>query len=120
MWQMDSTMITGAVDRLSPPAPCAVLRERALVELGLTQAQLSAALGVSRPHVNMILKGRCGITADLAIRLGHVLGTAPQYWLQLRSDFELHQEIERMRGVVEKLPRLVPAPSVAEALSLAA
>jgi len=112
--------ISETEERLGPPAPCEVLRDRALIELGLTQAQLANALGVSRPHLNMILKGRCGITADLALRLGHVLGTDAQYWLQLRAEFELHQESQRMHGVLERLPRLVGALSGGISLSLAA
>ena len=98
------TAVDGPRPHFSPPAPCAVLRDRALVEMGLTQAELAHALGVSRPHLNMILKGRCGITAELALRLGHVLGTGPRYWLQLRAEFELHQEIERMGSVSKSFP----------------
>lgn len=108
------------LSRSSPPAPHAVLRDRALVQMGLTQAQLASALGVSRPHLNMILNGRCGITAEFALRLGHVLGTGTQYWLQLRSAFELHLELVRLGGELDRLPKLVSAQGTEAPLSIAA
>ena len=58
-------------------------------ELGLTQAALAQALGVSPMRVSHVLRGTRPITAELALRLGRALRQTPQYWLNLQADFDL-------------------------------
>jgi addiction module HigA family antidote len=58
-------------------------------ELGLTQAALAQALGVSPMRVSHVLRGSRPVTAELALRLGRALRQTPQYWLNLQADFDL-------------------------------
>ena len=60
-----------------------------LEELGLSQAQLARALGVSSMRVSHVVHGTRPITAELALRLGRALGQSPQYWLYLQSIYDL-------------------------------
>ena len=89
-----------------PPSPWQVLREKLLDGMELTQAELARALGISCPRLNMILKGRCQISAEIALRIEKVFDISPQYWLRIRMDFELHEERQRMSRALDKLPRL--------------
>ena len=61
------------VNGLPPIHPGEFLRET-LDELGLTQAALAEAIGVSPMRVSHVLKGDRPVTAELALRLGRAPG----------------------------------------------
>ncbi|MCB4858232.1 HigA family addiction module antidote protein [Sphingobium sp. PNB] len=82
-----------------PQLPGVFLRDRVLRKPGakITQEALADALDVSRFTVNQIINGHRAITADMAVRLAHVLGTSADLWLdmQMRVDlFEAHKKLE--------------------------
>jgi addiction module HigA family antidote len=45
----------------------------------MSQAALAKALGVSRFTVNQVLGGRRAVSAEMALRLGHVLTRRPSF-----------------------------------------
>jgi addiction module HigA family antidote len=90
----------------NPPAPGEVLKDKLLDGADLTQAQLARAIGISCPRLNMIIKGRCPITPEIALRIERVFDIAPQFWLRIRTEFELFEERERMAGELQRLPQL--------------
>ncbi len=98
--------LTSIDSHLTPPTPGHVLRVKVLEGMGLTQAQLAKAMGVSRPRLNMTLTGRCPISPEIALRLGHATGTSPQFWLRVRAEFELWKEKQTMAGILTSLPML--------------
>ena len=82
--------------------------EEFMEPLGLTQADLAAAMGVPRKHVNELCNDRRAITADTALMLARVFGNSADFWLNLqrRNDLwealhspERRQRIERARPV---------------------
>ena len=89
-----------------PPSPGDVLRQKLLDEARLSQADLAEALGISRPRLNMILKGRCQLSAEIALRIERVFGISPQMWLRVRGEFELFEERQRMSAELDALPQL--------------
>jgi addiction module HigA family antidote len=89
-----------------PLSPGAVLQERIVGRLGLSQAALAKALGVSRFTVNQVLGGRRGVTAEMALRLGHVLDTSPELWLKLQAQVDLFEARRAAGAEIAKLPRL--------------
>lgn len=90
----------------NPPSPGAVLKAKLLDGMNLTQAQLARALGISKPRLNMILKGRCQMGAEIALRIERVFGISPQYWLRVRNEFELFEERQRLATDLEALAKL--------------
>jgi addiction module HigA family antidote len=48
-------------------------------------------LRVSTTRLNEIIRGKRGITADTAWRLGDWLGTGPDVWMNLQSKWDLWQ-----------------------------
>ncbi|HYI24530.1 MAG TPA: HigA family addiction module antitoxin [Thermomicrobiales bacterium] len=56
---------------------------------GITGAGAARSLGIPQSRISNIIRGRTGITADTALRLGRWLGTGPQFWLNLQKDYEL-------------------------------
>jgi addiction module HigA family antidote len=87
-----------------PPSPGEVLKAKILDGMELTQVQLARAIGISTPRLNMILKGRCQMSAEIALRIEKVFDIAPQYWLRIRNEHELFEERRRMANEIEALP----------------
>lgn len=69
--------------------PGEILREDFMEELGLSATALAKALGVSPPTVNEVVRGRRGITADMALRLQQYFGTSAEMWMGLQLQYEL-------------------------------
>ena len=61
----------------------------ALIDLGLPQAGLARAIGVSPMRISHVVKGTRPVTAELALLLGRAFGQSPQYWLNLQTRFDL-------------------------------
>ena len=49
------------------------------------------ALGIPTNRVTQILNEQRGISADTALRLARYFGTAPEFWMDLQSDYELRR-----------------------------
>ena len=67
-----------------------------LKELGMSAAELARQIDVPVKRITAIVKGERGITADTALRLGRWFGTTAEFWLNLRTLYELrlaHQEV---------------------------
>jgi antitoxin HigA-1 len=83
-----------------PPHPGSVLREY-LGSLSVTAA--ARHLGVTPVALSRLLNGSAGISAEMALRLSEVLGTTPELWLGLQTQYDLWQSSRRRR---RKLARL--------------
>ena len=77
------------MSRPDPIHPGEILEEEFMKPLGLSANALAHALDVPVTRVSEIVRGRRGITADTALRLARLLGTTPEFWLGLQSDFDL-------------------------------
>ncbi len=73
----------------TPISPGEVLQQEFLQELGVSQRALARAIGVPAMRISEIVRGKRGVTADTAIRLGRYVGTSPEFWLNLQSGWEL-------------------------------
>ena len=75
--------------RLKPIHPGEILREEFMVPLRLNANKLALALHVPAPSIYDIVKEERGISPEMALRLGYVFGTTPDFWLNLQSEFDL-------------------------------
>lgn len=82
-----------SVDQLRepPPHPGEMLLEEFLRPRGITQVEAARHLRISTTRLNEIIRGKRGITADTAWRLGDWLGTGPDVWMNLQSKWDLWQ-----------------------------
>ena len=69
--------------------PGEVLAEEFLKPLGLSARALAKAIEVPQNRISDIVRGRRGVSADTAIRLGRFLGTDPRFWLNLQTAHDL-------------------------------
>ncbi|MCO5160890.1 MAG: HigA family addiction module antitoxin [Mesorhizobium sp.] len=72
-----------------PTHPGAILREDVLPALGMTKSEFAAALGISRQMLHGLLTEKHGITAEMAVKLGHVLGNGPGIWIRMQQAYDL-------------------------------
>ncbi|MCI0520850.1 MAG: HigA family addiction module antitoxin [Chloroflexi bacterium] len=72
-----------------PLHPGEVLLEEFLKPMQLSQHALALARRVSPQKINDIVRGKCGVSGDTALRLASALGTTPEFWMGLQSDYEL-------------------------------
>ncbi len=84
----------------NPPHPGLVLREY----LGDIPVSSSAEhLGVTRVTLSRILNARAGISADMALRLSEALGTTPELWLGMQSQYDLWRATRSRRKKITPL-----------------
>ncbi len=76
---------------IPPLHPGQMIKEDFLSDYGLTQYALAKALGIPQSRLTEIIKGRRGITADTAARLGKCFGNSPGFWLNLQAEYDLRQ-----------------------------
>lgn len=69
--------------------PGEMLAEEFLKPLGMSATQLSEALGVPQNRISEIIRGRRGVTADTAIRLGRYFDTTAEFWTNLQASYEI-------------------------------
>jgi antitoxin HigA-1 len=73
----------------APRHPGDVIREDYLEPLGISQRALARAVGVHISHLTKVILGDIPMHAEVALRLGRVLGTSAEYWMGLRQAWEL-------------------------------
>ena len=75
----------------NPPHPGEFITEVFLKPNKLSGRELAAKLDVSASTLHRILKGKSGISPNMALRLAKALGRAPESWLALQYNHDLWQ-----------------------------
>jgi addiction module HigA family antidote len=73
----------------NPAHPGELLRE--WIPPGMTVTCAAEALGCSRVTLSRVLNGSAGVSAEMAVRLSHWLGTREDLWLDLQNQYDLAQ-----------------------------
>jgi addiction module HigA family antidote len=85
-----------------PTHPGEVLLEEFLVPMEVSQVAFAAHIGVPVQRVNEIVRGKRGITPETAWLFAQALGTSPEFWLNLQSNYDLVRF--RPQRQVKRLP----------------
>ncbi len=88
----------------NPAHPGEVLRDWLPEEMTVTQA--AKELQISRITLSKLLNGRTGLTAAMALRLSAWLGTTPDVWLGIQTQWDLWQAEQQPRPNIKPLERL--------------
>jgi len=83
--------------KAKPVHPGEILLGEFLTPMGLSQYRLAKDIGVQPTRINQIVKGKAGISADTALRLGKYFGMSAQFWLNLQSHYELEVTRDRIQ-----------------------
>ena len=80
--------------------------------LKLSASAVAKDLGVTPAAVNLLIRGRRGVSAELALRLARYVGTTAEFWIGLQGQYDLdvaQDEVEeRIAREVHRCP-LFPA-----------
>ena len=90
----------------NPPHPGRVLREY-LGDLPVTKA--AAHLRITRVTLSRMLNGKAGISAAMAIRLGSALGTTPELWMNMQSQYDLWKARQVKQPAVRRFANVTDA-----------
>jgi antitoxin HigA-1 len=89
----------------NPPHPGLSVLHDCLEPLGLSVADGADALGVTRQAVHSLVRGRAGISPEMAIRLDKAFGGGAETWLRIQAAYDLAQA-EKKSGKI-KVKRVI-------------
>lgn len=62
-----------------------------LEEAGISQSALARTLKEKHSKINEICRGKRGVSAEMAVKLGRAFGQSPDLWMSLQNEWELSQ-----------------------------
>lgn len=71
---------------------------------GRSVTEVARHLRVTRPALSRVLHGKAGISADMALRIGELFDTEPEFWLRLQLQRDLWEASQKKRPEVIKFP----------------
>ena len=88
----------------NPAHPGEVLREWLPEDMTVTRA--AKELQISRVTLSKVLNSKAGVTAGMALRLSAWLGTTPDVWLGMQTQWDLWQAKQQPNPKIKPLQRL--------------
>lgn len=92
--------------------PGEILAKKFMAPADLSANALARELGVPPNRISSIINGSRSVTADTALRLARYFKTTPEYWMDLKNNYELAQA--RAESAKEYAD-IRPGPKVTEA-----
>ncbi|QOL20217.1 HigA family addiction module antitoxin [Candidatus Bodocaedibacter vickermanii] len=74
---------------IPPKHPGAILLEKFLIPLGITQLVLSKDVNIPLRRINEICRGKRSMTPETAFRLAIYFQMSPEVWLVMQHRYEL-------------------------------
>ena len=87
---------------LKPVHPGEILLDEFLKPMELSQYRLAKDIGVQPTRINQIVKGKAGVSADTALRLGKYFQMSAQFWLNLQTRYELEVARDKIGDRLDK------------------
>lgn len=94
---------------LPPIHPGASLREIILPALGKPKVEIARLLGVSRQTLYDVLNEKQPITANLALRIGKLVGGGAEIWLRMQMRYDLENAERLLAKEIKRIPTLEAA-----------
>ncbi len=89
-----------------PPIHPGEFIQEILEDLGMSQAALARAIGVSPMRISHVVRGERPVTAELALRFGRAFGQDAQYWINLQNAYDLKIAEREIKDSLRKVRRL--------------
>ena len=89
-----------------PTHPGEMLREEFMPDFGISVAELAQRLHVSRQSVNELVRERRAVSPSMAIRLGRLFGTTPQYWMNLQRNVDIWDSMAAEQELLDSIEPL--------------
>ena len=79
-----------------PMHPGALLRDFVLRGVDLSNLEIAEALGISRAHLDNILKEKAAVSPTIAAKLGELFGNGPDLWIGMQAAYDTWQAVHRV------------------------
>jgi antitoxin HigA-1 len=86
-----SSSATTTEPEIPLPHPGEILKTEFLEPMNLSVYALAKAIGVPRSRLNDITRGRQGISAGIALRLGKYFDVDPQWFVNMQGKYDLRR-----------------------------
>ena len=83
--------------------PGGILKRQFLAEYDLSVNAAAKAMDIPRTRLNDIVRGKRGITAETALRLGRLFGNGATFWINLQSRYDLTEAEVKERKALQKI-----------------
>ena len=90
-----------------PITPGDILVGEFLKPLGITQREFAKSVGVSPAYITDIVRGRRGVTPEMALRFEAALGVSARLWLNAQIACDLYATTHD-RKATERLRKIRP------------
>ncbi len=87
----------------NPVLPGEMLLEEFLKPLKLTQKAFADHIGVDIKTINRLIKGRTGITPDLAVKFASAFSMSAEFWLNLQHSVDIWKVHQRSKSLPKPL-----------------
>ena len=77
-----------------------------LEDLNVSVAEAATGLGITRQQLYNVLRGKCAVTPEMALRFEKAFGGTASFWLQMQVNYDLAQA--RLKLGTLKVSRLMP------------
>jgi addiction module HigA family antidote len=94
---------------LRPVHPGETLREDVLPALDKSKSEIARLLGVSRQTLYDVLNEKQPITANLALRIGKLVGGGPEIWMRMQLRYDLEIAERALAREIKRIPTLQAA-----------
>lgn len=98
---------------MKPVHPGRLLAEEFMRPSGVTQYRLAKDAGLAAIQVSLIVRGKRGITAETAMRLGKFFGMSAAFWMNAQAHYDLLTAEARLARTVER--EVTPFAAIAHA-----
>ncbi|MDH5287479.1 MAG: HigA family addiction module antitoxin [Betaproteobacteria bacterium] len=75
--------------RLAPVHPGSVLLNDFIEPMGISRYRVAKNIQVPQRRIDLICRGEAAVSADMALRLGRLFGTTPEFWVNLQAQYDL-------------------------------
>ena len=75
--------------RLAPVHPGAVLLNDFIEPMGISRYRVAKNINVPQRRIDLICRGEAAVSAEMALRLGRLFGTTPEFWVNLQAQYDL-------------------------------
>ncbi len=94
---------------LRPVHPGEMLREIVFPALGKPKTEIARLLGVSRQTLYAVLNEKQPVTANLALRIGKLVGDGAEIWLSMQQSYDLEMAERALAKELKAIPTLQAA-----------
>lgn len=91
---------------IRPVHPGEILREDVLPALGKPKTEIARLLGISRQTLYDILDEKQALSAEMALRIGKLVGNGPDLWFNLQKRYDMKIAERAMAEEIAKIPTL--------------